>query len=324
MIKRLAVLVSVLFVLSTLLFIINQTAQVVALANTVNPAFGRTVLIVLAAIYTTLIAVPVALYLRMPRTLRPPADTGSEEYQDYLRLIRKRLACNPRLAGAASSLDETSGIEAAIRILDEHASGLIKKTASSVFVSTAISQNGRLDAIMVLSAQTRMIWQIAQIYNQRPDIREFLRLYANVGTTLFAANELDGLDLSEQVEPAIRAVAGSSVASLIPGLGAAATMIAHAIVEGTANAYLTLRVGVICQSYCSSLTPIGKKAVRRSATVAAAAMLGSIAGSSAAVVAKAIGAAAKRAGESTVESATAGLRTMGGRLNPFSSPPKDR
>ncbi len=71
--------------------------------------------------------------------------------------------------------------------------------------------------------------------------------------------------------------------------------------EGTANAYLTLRVGVICRTYCASLAAFDRKRARRFASVTAAGMLGSIVSASAARVAKAILVAAKNAGVSTIE-----------------------
>ena len=293
--------------LSSVLFLINQTAQIVSLANTLSPTLGRIVLIALLALYSVIVLVPLSMFLRMPKALRPPADENSPEYERYLLRLAARLATNPH----------RDSIEAALRILDARASEIIKKTASSLFVSTAVSQNGRLDALMVLAAQTRMIWQIAHLYNQRPMLREFVQLYGNVGATLFAATELDDLDVSEQVEPVIRAALGGSVASLIPGIGSLASIVTHSVLEGTANAYLTLRVGVICQTYCRSVTAVSRKQVRRSASVSAAAMLGSIVSVSAAKVVKAIVAAAKRAGESSVGSAAAGIRTVGAKLNPF-------
>ena len=208
-------------------------------------------------------------------------------------------------------------IQAALRILDAHVNGIIKKTASTVFVSTAVSQNGRLDALMVLAAQTQMIWQVARVYNQRPSLRDMIQLYSNVGATVFVASQIEDLDLTEQVEPVIKAAISGSLVSLVPGITHISSIVTHSILEGTANAYLTLRVGVICRTYCASLTAFDRKSARRYASVTAAAMVGSIVGESAAKVAKAILAAAKKAGVSTIESTTAGIRGAGERLNPF-------
>jgi hypothetical protein len=60
--------------------VINQTTQVVLLANTVNPVLGRVVLGVLLAVYAAVVLVPVVLFIRLPKTMGPPADEQSSEY----------------------------------------------------------------------------------------------------------------------------------------------------------------------------------------------------------------------------------------------------
>src|SRR5262249_32923873 len=160
---------------------------------------------------------------------------------------------NPHLAGRSFQLNDQPGIEAALKVLDSQVDEMIKKTASTVFLSTALSQNGRLDALMVLTAQTRMIWQGACVYHHRPSLREMIRLYNNVGVTVFMASEIEDLDLTEQVEPVIKTAISGSLASLLPGISSISSIVTQSILDGTANAYLTLRVGVICRTYCAAL-----------------------------------------------------------------------
>jgi len=142
-------------------------------------------------------------------------------------------------------------------------------------------------------------------------------VYSNVGATVFVAGEIEDLDLTEQIEPVINTMMSGSVASLVPGVKSIASIVTQSILEGTANAYLTLRVGVVCRTYCASLASFDRKSTRRFASVTAAAMLGSIVGDSAGRVAKAILVAARKAGVSTIESTAAGIRGAGARLNPF-------
>lgn len=314
---RLALFAGVFILLCSAVFVVNQTAQVVALANTASPALGQFVLIGLLIVYALVVLVPIVMFARLPQAIRTPADDQSPEFQTYLKRLGARLATNPHLAGTATQLHDRAGIEAALRILDAKADQVVKSTASTVFVSTAISQNGRLDALMVLAAQSRMVWQLAHLYYQRPSVRELIELYANIGATVFLVSEIEDLDISEQVEPVIASALGGSLAGAAPGMSMVATLVTQSILEGTANAFLTLRVGVICQRYCASLTTFNRKAMRRYASVTAASMLGAIVSSSAMVVSKAILSAAKKAGVGTVESVTGGIRTLGGRLNPF-------
>ncbi len=315
--ERLALFAGVFILLCSAVFVVNQTAQVVALANTVSLTFGQFVLVSLLIVYAVVVLVPIVLFARLPKAIRPPADDHSPEFQAYLKQLGARLATNRYLARGGAQLTDRAGIETALKTLDAKANEIVKTTAKTVFVSTAISQNGRLDALMVLAAQSRMVWQVAHVYYQRPSLREMIRLYANIGATVFLVSEIEDLDLSEQVEPVIASALTGSLAGLAPGMTVVATLLTQSILDGTANAYLTLRIGIICQRYCASLTMASRRAVRRSASVAAAAILGSIVTESAAVVTQAILNAAKKAGVGTVESVTGGIRALSSRLNPF-------
>jgi hypothetical protein len=332
MLRKLAYFGGLLVFVCATIFAINQTAQVVSLANTISPTLGRVVLFALLTIYAVVLLVPVALLIRLPKPVIPPMDEQSAEYRKYLRRLGARLARNPHLIGAGSLHDRAS-IESALRLLDAKSDEILKKTASALFVSTAVSQNGKLDALIVLAAQTRLIWQLAHIYNQRPTLRDLGWLYTNVATTILAASAIEDIDISAQISPVIHAAVGHTVVhpGSIPGVGlimpsidkaadVLADIVVNSLVEGAANAYLTLRVGINCQRYCSSTTALNKREARHSANIAAASMLGSIVSGSAASVIKAIALAAAKAGQSGVESAA---RWAGSKLNSFKAAPRD-
>jgi uncharacterized protein DUF697 len=302
------------------LFVVNQTAQIVALAHMLHPALGHTVLIVLVVIYVIVITVPVVLIARLPAPLLPPPDEASTEYATYLSRLRRRLAANPHLAGSSAPSSDRASLEAALEVLRGQARETMKRTAAKVFVSTAISQNGRLDALMVLVAQSRMVWQVAHIYNQRPTLREMAQLYANVGATVFVAAEIEDLDISEQIEPLITTVLGESALSLVPGARVAAAIVTRSLLEGAANAYLTLRIGAVCERYCAPLSAVSRGEARRYASVVAAGMLGTVVSGSAAVVVKAIVAAVRKRSAEALASGTIRMRSLGSRMNPFKRP----
>lgn len=128
-------------------------------------------------------------------------------------------------------------------------------------------QSGRLDVLVVFAAQTRLIWQIAHVYYQRPSLRDFLQLYANVASTAFIAAGIEDVD----IDALVGTVFGSTVAA-IPGMH----ILTSSILTGSANAFLTLRVGMITKEYCRCTTKIEKRGIRRAATLQAAKLLGSI------------------------------------------------
>ena len=269
-----ALLLTLLILVAFVVFLVNQTVQVVGLADRLHPALGTTVLWALLSVYAVCLIVPAFMLLGLPRPLVPPATEQSPEFERHLTALGRRLRDNRLLAGRIRT---TRGeIEEALRVLDARADEIIQRTGSQVFVTTAASQNGSLDGLMVLLAQSRMIWQIAHIYYQRPTLRDLVSLYGNVASTALVASQLDDLDLSEQTQPLLSAALGS-IAGTIPGLQAASALLVNSILTGTANAFLVLRVGIIAKKYCAALVLPERRALRRMAVAQAAQMLGSIA-----------------------------------------------
>ncbi len=295
--KQLTGIIVLILTFFFLLFVINQTVQLVSYAGNVSPVLGRVVLYALLLIYAGIIIIPLLWIGRMPRALFPPEQTDGAAYHDYLCKLSRRLSQNPHLKGLTVDAGDISSLERALKVLDEKADEKIKAGAANVFIMTAISQYGALDALIVLLAQFRMIWQVTTLYHQRPTLKELTYLYSNVLATAFLASKIENLEiLEEQLEPVIASVMGSSLSALTPAFTAAANIVTNAVIQGSANAFLTLRVGVITKMYCASLTRPEKGAIRRSAAFQAASLLGKVLSASAYTVSKIVFKAATKAG----------------------------
>lgn len=264
-VKRITLLVSVLITLLFGVFVFNQTMQVVQSARAVSPTLGEGVLWGLVFLYSALVITPIVLWFRVPKRISPPAVTKGPEYERFMADFKRRLARNSRLRGVP--LNTIEEFESALRTLDRQADDVVTSAASAVFLSTALLQSGRLDGLVVLVAQTKLIWQVAHVYYQRPSLRDFARLYANVASTAFIAAGIEDID----VDVLLGTVFGSTVAA-IPGMH----LLASSILSGSANAFLTLRVGMITKEYCRCTMKVERKGVRRMATVQAAKLIGTI------------------------------------------------
>jgi len=265
-----ALLILVLFVV----FVINQTVLIVSLADRLHPVLGSAVLGILVLIYAACIFIPAYLLLKMPSPAKIPRSEDDPGYPVYLNHLAKRLGKNSLITGPVRASKED--IEAALQVIDKKADEAIKKTAGRIFISTAVSQNGKLDGLIVLAAQSKLVFDIARLYYQRPTIRNLLYLYANVAAMVFLAAELEDIDLSEVVQPVLTGMLGSATGA-IPGFQVASMLFVSSVISGSSNAFLTLRVGVMTKHYCRSVTEPSRRAVRRLATLEAAKMLGAIA-----------------------------------------------
>jgi hypothetical protein len=276
------------------LFVFRETREIVELASAVDPRLGRAVLFALLAVYAICLGVPLVMILRLPRPLTPPSGAGPAELERYYSLLARRLSRNPGLAGVDIRADRAS-LEAALAVLHARARTEMTTTASMVFLSTAVSQSGRLDGLMVLLAQSRMVWRIAHLYAQRPSWRELGALYANVATTVFLVRSVDDIELEEIVEPVLAPVIAGSALGAIPGFAGVANLVMESALQGGFNAFLTLRVGCVTSLYCRALVAPERRALRRSATAEAASLLPGIVVTGASKVSSAIVRAARRA-----------------------------
>lgn len=273
--KTLLLLGSGLVLLSFGVIVVNQTAQVVELARQAHATLGTVTLYGLLITYTGLIGVPVVIVLRMPRALTPPASDSGPAFEAHLSALGRRLESNPRVPVPLAQKPSRRDVEDALAALDVEANAVVKQMATTVFLTTAVSQSGRLDAILVLMAQSRMIWRLAHLYYQRPSLREMAHLYTNVAATAFVAGELDDIELHQMIQPVVAASLGT-VGGAIPGFQVFTHIAVNSLLSGSANAFLTLRVGMIAKAYCGSLVAQPRTRLRRSATAEAARLLSGI------------------------------------------------
>ncbi len=306
----------VLLTVCVISLIITGLVSLISLADRIHPIAGAVVFwtVVLAAGAFALYSI--IAYAKLPAALIPPEEISGPKHDAYLQALRVRLATNPRTRGLPVSTDDET--ESALGVLSTEADSVVRKTASTVFLSTALMQNGRLDALILLFTQIQMVTRVAHIYVQRPSPRELIRLYVNVAGTAFISSGLESLDLGEMVAP----LATSMVPALkggIPGLAGISALLVRCVSNGAANAFLTLRVGEVARRYCELTSRSSPELIRKSATAAAVQHLGRIVRENGALVVRKIWESTGRAlidgGVSKAEDIAAATRDLFGRLS---------
>jgi len=257
-------------------------------AQAVHPALGIAVLAVLAAGFVLLFVVPVVQVVRLPGTLTRPAGASGPQWDRFVRRYARRLERNAlvrsehtdhaTLRKALTENQDPAVLEAevdrAIAFLDGKAREIIGRHAAAVFASTAVSQSGRLDSLIVISAQLRMVREIASLYYQRPRPRELWGLYANVGAAAFVAGELQ----DSEVLAVLGAPVTAGISGFIPlsGTDPLVSLLVNSLLDGSANAFLTLRIGALAKRYCGLRLEGDRRAVARSASMEAAGLLAGV------------------------------------------------
>ena len=272
--------------LLALLGVLGSTLFLFREASEVHPVLGWAVVAILLVALYFLILAPTLRILALPKAIRRPTESVGPEWTRYLERYADRLLRNPKLADwpdlndlrVARSTNDGAGLEpamnAAIRQLDKLANEAIKRHAAAVFVATGASQSGRLDIGIVLSTQIRMIKEIAEIYYQRPGPRELWSLYSNVGGSAFLAGEIQ----DSEVLAVLGAPVSAALSGFVPVRGTAPliSLLVSALLDGSANALLTLRVGIIARKHCAVRVDEPKNVLARSASAEAAVMLGGV------------------------------------------------
>ena len=146
----------------------------------------------------------------------------------------------------------------------------------------------------------------------RPSPRQALYVYSNVGAAVLLSTSIEDIDFSELASPIVAGVAPALAAS-VPGLGGISRLLVNSLANGAANAFLTLRVGMLTKQYCAALVRPEPVAVRRTASLAALALLGNVTRDGGARVSKAILQAAGSSLGGAANAAAQGARNVGAR-----------
>ncbi len=257
------------FILGLIIFaalaLFNQLNQIAASTENILPGgfyMAWTVFLVIG-VFTFL---PVIKILLLPKPLqRPDVDWSLEKKREFYFSYKKRILANSKKKTSPyngdipaevfqnlESANSMGAIKDALKefesYIDKSADKLIRDYAGAVFTSTAISQNGSLDAVFVLKLQIELLWKLAHLYSQKPGVKNLLNLYIQVFANVLASVGIAEIPVEEVVSSIINKTFGSI--SNMPLISSLSGKIGDSIFEGTVNALLSLRVGLIAKDYC--------------------------------------------------------------------------
>ncbi|MFT4785704.1 MAG: hypothetical protein ACI8QD_002358 [Cyclobacteriaceae bacterium] len=308
------------------LFLTNQIFTLYQITQAIHPVVGYLVLAASSGLTLGLLSYPLWVYFKLPKPLHPP--TTEADLPVYRTRLALRLSTNPLLKAEAIQVS-TTNLAVCVDRLNQEADLVIRDTSKMIFLTTAISQNGKLDAFTVLAAQLKMVWKITGIYYQRPTLREIGRIYAYVGASSLLATEIEDLDLTRQIEPVATSMLKNASGKSVPFIGSASTLIMDSLLEGSTNAFLSLRVGILTKNYCGALSVFDSKAAKRAAFKEAAKSLKSVTVKASSEVINSLIAATKNAGIDTLKSSWEGVKKTGRKVGqgisssiPFQKKPK--
>ncbi|MCD4827164.1 MAG: YcjF family protein [Acholeplasmataceae bacterium] len=271
------------FILLFLLMLLSSILDVGDRLTTISPYlaygfYGLTVLLVYA-----LILRPVHIILFSPtfsvQTTLDTEETSRKNFRLYKKVVKRLLTEDYIPEEEKEELKKNLNDKALLQQTLNHAfnkyvkkeiNKKIKKNAKTVMISTAISQNGRLDFFTIIVVNLKMIKELVEMCGFRPSYKNLSKLTVNVFTTALIAEGLENLDLND-VLPASTLNSLGEIPLIKP--------VMSSVTQGISNALLTLRIGIVTRKYLfSDAQEITKEKIRRDALLEAAKMLPSVVG----------------------------------------------
>jgi len=190
--------------------------------------------------------VPLLSILLMPSfpgpKLRAAEETAQRARAQEERILRRRLKLLGPVVGEEipTDLDALrSHYENRLPGVRAEAEGVRRKRVREVFYATALSQNGFVDALVILASALRLSREIFSLYGGRPGPRDLW----NIGKHVYFSILVGGSEISEYIIEELV----NTFARGLPFVDKAAGSLA----DGAVNGMLLIRVSLITEKYCS-------------------------------------------------------------------------
>jgi uncharacterized membrane protein YcjF (UPF0283 family) len=244
----------VLWYLVALGFIILFVLMLLSSVLEVGDRLAQIHLYVSYAFYVLVFLIVYILLLRpiniiaFKKPLRLHLDKEALELKDYQKMKSILLDLPYVTDELKTQLKEAKTIETLPTLVDDTMNKVVKKEvmdiikahAKTVMISTAISQNGRLDFLTVVFVNIKMISKIVEAIGFRPSYPELAKLIIQVMTTALVAEGLENIDLND-VLPQQTLNSIGEIPFFKP--------ILSSTTQGISNALLTLRMGIVTREF---------------------------------------------------------------------------
>ncbi len=240
MLKRLVLFVIALFAY----LILREMLNFYVLAYTANPYLGYLVLVILVSVLVYFVVIPLYRISRLsgdPGPVRKRSQElelmemrlGRSSRNTYLKEINFEM---PHLGGVPEKYEIMSGV------LSLRCEEIRRKYIVHLFYSSAVSQYGFIDAILIFSANVNMVKEIFTLYTGRATGRDLWQIAKQVYYSV-AIGGSEGVEFA--VEELISKL-GSDTLKSIPFFDKVLVSIAG----GFTNAVLLSRISLITENYC--------------------------------------------------------------------------
>lgn len=213
-------------------------------AESVHSYLGYLVLIMILFAFIYFVLIPIFKIITLPVNPGPVLKKSQEQslIEDRVKRFSKNKYLRENYTKPDAGKDITKHYLETITILEKECARIRKKYVAQLFYSSSISQNGFIDALLVLSYSVNMVKEIFVLYNGRVTNRDLL----NISKKIYLSIAIAGSEGIEYVTDEIITKLASDSVKSIPFID----KILGSIADGFLNALLLNRISYITESYC--------------------------------------------------------------------------
>jgi hypothetical protein len=215
--------------------------------NSISQVLGYISLIVIAALVINFVLIPIYKILSIPVYYGPVNDENKVD-----ELIAKRITRfkkNKYLKGINSDLDNLEAnrvtYDKIVTDLSLECHRIRKRYVNQLFYSTSISQNGFIDAILILSSSVNIVKEIFILYNGRVSNKDLWVIAKKV----YYSVAIGGSESIAYASDEVFSKLGTDTMKGVPFLG----KVLSSLADGFVNAALLTRISIITENYCKTL-----------------------------------------------------------------------
>lgn len=241
--KKIVLFLSVIF----LYFILKEMLFLWTSLSSINIYLAYSVFVLIIVFIFYFAVLPIFRIIKLPSNLGP---TKIESEVDKLRGKRiEQFLKNPFLLKSGIEVNilknTDEDFQKVISVLELESYAIRKSYVNRLFYSTSISQNGFIDAVMILSASINLVKEIFILYNGRVSTVELYIIAKKVYYSII----IGGTEGVEFVTNEIFSKLATESIKSIPFIDKIVT----SLVDGFVNAALLTRVSLITENYCKTL-----------------------------------------------------------------------
>jgi len=243
-IKRILFFISLFFIY----IIIRELLELYFYAQTIHPILGYVVLAIIIVAFIYFVLIPAYKIFTLPVNPGPVLSKSKEDTLIATRLKKfsKNKFLHDKQINNDVAMDSRERYTQTIQILEKECANIRKKYVAQLFYSSSISQNGFIDAMLVLSYSVNMVKDIFVLYNGRVTNRDLFIITKKIYYSIAIA----GSEGIEYVTDEIITKLASDGVKSIPFID----KILGSIADGFLNALLLNRISYITENYCKLTT----------------------------------------------------------------------